>query len=191
MQVSEKHSDDATSIAHTRPVQPATPISEESAHDHRGQGAKVLKPNPVEICFELAKVVGILDDGFLAQAALTTQVREKPWHRSRKGLTEHSTTRVANVSWHHQSQHLLDGPADLLRQAWTRNPRSAPVIRSSDPVTDECIDVHREIFVTRRALGLREDPKAHLNRYIPRESLGRVTTLNQPGRALLDRWAQP
>ena len=85
MQVPEKHSDDATAIAHTRPVEPATPIGEESAHHHRGQGPDVLKPNPVQICFELAKVVGILDDGLLAQAALTTQVREKPGTAPAKG----------------------------------------------------------------------------------------------------------
>ena len=100
-------------------------------------------------------------------------------------------TRVANKSRHHQSEHLLDGPADLLRQAWSRSPRGAPVIRSCDPVTHECIDVRREIFVTRRASRLRERAKVHLNRHIPREILGRVTTLNQPGRALLDSGAKP
>ena len=78
-----------------------------------------------------------------------------------------------------------------LRQAWSRSPGSAPVIRSCDPVLDEWIDVRREIFVTRRASRLRERSKVHLNRHIPREILGRVTTLNQPGRALLDRGAKP
>ncbi len=100
-------------------------------------------------------------------------------------------TRVANKSWHHQSQHLLDGPADFLRQAWTRRPRSAPVIGSGDPGAHECIDMRREIFVTCRASGLRERGKVHLNRHIPRQILSRVTTLNQPGRALLDSWTKP
>ena len=134
MQVPEKHSDDATSIANTRPVQPATPIGEESAHDHRGQGPEILKPNPAQIGFELAKVVGILNDGLLAQSTLTTQVREKPWHALREWLMEDPTTRVANKSRHHQSQHLLDGPADLLRQAWSRSAQERagdPVVRSS------------------------------------------------------------
>jgi hypothetical protein len=75
--------------------------------------------------------------GLLAQSTLTTQVREEPWHTLREWLMEDPMTRVANKSRHHQSQHLLDGPADLLRQAWSRRPKSAPVIRSSDPVTDE------------------------------------------------------
>ena len=46
-------------------------------------------------------------------------------------------TRVTNKSRHDQSQHLLDGPADFLRQAWSRRPRSAPVIWPGDPVADE------------------------------------------------------
>jgi hypothetical protein len=137
MQVSEKHSDDATSIANTRPVQPATPICEESAHDHRGQGPEVFKPDPAQICFELTKVVGILNDGCLTQSTLTTQVREKPWHALREWLLEDPMTRVANKSRDHQSEHLLDGPADLLRQTWSRSARSPPVIRSCDPVTHE------------------------------------------------------
>src|SRR6266446_42228 len=137
MQIPEKHSDDATSITNTRPVQPATTISEESAHDHRGQRPEVLEPDPAHICFELAQMVGILNDGLLAQSTLTTQVREKTWHALREWLIEDPMTPVANKSRHHQSEHLLDGPADLLRQAWSRSPRSAPVIWSCYPVTDE------------------------------------------------------
>jgi len=65
------------------------------------------------------------------------------------------------------------------------------VIRSRYPVSDECVDVRREIFVARRTSRLRERAKVHLNRHIPRQILSRVTTLNQPGRALLDSWAKP
>jgi hypothetical protein len=123
-------------------------------------------------------VVGILNDGLLPQATLTTQVREKPWHALREWLIENPMTRVANKSRHHQSEHLLDGPTDLLRQAWSWRPWSAPVIRSCYPVIDECIDVRWKIFVTRRASRLCERAKMHLKRHIPREILGRVTTLN-------------
>jgi hypothetical protein len=41
------------------------------------------------------------------------------------------------------------------------------MIRSCDPVTDECIDVRREIFETGRASRLPEGPKLELNRHIP------------------------
>jgi hypothetical protein len=72
MQIPEKHSDDATSIANARPVQPAATVGEESAHNHWGQGPEVYKPNPAQIGFELAKMVGILNDGLLPQSTLTT-----------------------------------------------------------------------------------------------------------------------
>jgi hypothetical protein len=135
--------------------------------------------------------VAILNDGLLAQSPLATQIRKEIWHALGEWLTGNSMTRVANKSRHDQSEHLLDWPADLPRQAWSRRPRCAPVIRSRYPVTDERIDVRREILVPRRTSCLREHSKVHLNRHAPRQISGRVTTLNQPCGVLLDRRAQP
>lgn len=186
MQVAQKHPDDPTSIADTGTVKIPTAIREKSAHDYWRQCSQILEPNLPQIRVKLSEVVPVERDGLLTQSALATQVRKEAGHALGERLARDPMTCVANESRNDQAQHLLNRPADLPGQAWSRRPGCAPMISPCDPVADERIDVRREILISRRAFGLRECSNVHQHRHRAREILGGVTPLDKPRGVLLD-----
>lgn len=190
VRVAQEHPQDAAALPHRRLGQPqASALGHERAQQLRGQFADG-RADPDEIDLEAVQVVAIRLDRRRAKSPLVDQVLEEPGNRCGERQRSAAPTRRFEAG-QHDREHLLDQDPDILGQGRACHAITTDTSALGNPLSNEPLDVVRQIHHRGGAAGTGELPESDQRRdtvgHVPRA----IPVLGHPVDVALDLRSDP